>query len=279
MRSSTARSASSCTSRNGCAAKAPPARSWSRTAAPHAPTSCAGTLAGLGIPHRTLAPEDGGPPTVRLADGQVLTDPKRRRADAGARLPDRARPARGRPRRRRRRSRRAERGGVRRLGGPADDGARRRRRRRPSRLELADPQLPRLSSRARRRRAGAARLSAGLALRRRSSGSPTAPSHSSRATAGTSFAPPEAPRSTRARRARARGRVPPARRARPDRARGAGVFYGASVSEAQALAGEYVYVVGGGNSAGQAALHFAATPAGSGSSSAAKDSRRRCRGT
>jgi thioredoxin reductase (NADPH) len=38
---------------------------------------------------------------------------------------------------------------------------------------------------------------------------------------------------------------------------GAGVFYGASMSEAQALAGERVYVVGGGNSAGQAALHLA----------------------
>ena len=38
---------------------------------------------------------------------------------------------------------------------------------------------------------------------------------------------------------------------------GAGVYYGASMSEAQALAGELVYVVGGGNSSGQAALHLA----------------------
>ena len=38
---------------------------------------------------------------------------------------------------------------------------------------------------------------------------------------------------------------------------GAGVYYGASMSEAQALAGEVVYIVGGGNSAGQAALHLA----------------------
>ncbi len=37
---------------------------------------------------------------------------------------------------------------------------------------------------------------------------------------------------------------------------GAGVYYGASMSEAQALAGEAVYLVGGGNSAGQAALHL-----------------------
>ena len=38
---------------------------------------------------------------------------------------------------------------------------------------------------------------------------------------------------------------------------GAGIYYGASMSEAQAFDGEDVYVVGGGNSAGQAALHLA----------------------
>jgi thioredoxin reductase (NADPH) len=38
---------------------------------------------------------------------------------------------------------------------------------------------------------------------------------------------------------------------------GAGVFYGGSISELHALAGEEVYVVGGGNSAGQAALNLA----------------------
>lgn len=38
---------------------------------------------------------------------------------------------------------------------------------------------------------------------------------------------------------------------------GAGVFYGASVTEARALEGEDVYVVGGGNSAGQAAMYLA----------------------
>jgi thioredoxin reductase (NADPH) len=37
----------------------------------------------------------------------------------------------------------------------------------------------------------------------------------------------------------------------------AGVFYGASTIEAQAVAGKPVFVVGGGNSAGQAALHLA----------------------
>ncbi len=38
---------------------------------------------------------------------------------------------------------------------------------------------------------------------------------------------------------------------------GRGVFYGAAVSEAPSMAGQDVYVVGGGNSAGQAALHLA----------------------
>jgi thioredoxin reductase (NADPH) len=38
---------------------------------------------------------------------------------------------------------------------------------------------------------------------------------------------------------------------------GSGVFYGAAVSEAQAMWGQEVYVVGAGNSAGQAALHLA----------------------
>ena len=38
---------------------------------------------------------------------------------------------------------------------------------------------------------------------------------------------------------------------------GAGVFYGSPVSGAQAVSGERVYIVGGGNSSGQAALHLA----------------------
>jgi thioredoxin reductase (NADPH) len=38
---------------------------------------------------------------------------------------------------------------------------------------------------------------------------------------------------------------------------GAGVFYGAAAAEAPALAGQAVYVIGGGNSAGQAALYLA----------------------
>lgn len=37
---------------------------------------------------------------------------------------------------------------------------------------------------------------------------------------------------------------------------GAGVYYGAAAVEAAALAGKHVFIVGGGNSAGQAAMHF-----------------------
>ncbi len=38
---------------------------------------------------------------------------------------------------------------------------------------------------------------------------------------------------------------------------GKGVFYGAATAEAQALSGQDVFIVGGGNSAGQAAVHLA----------------------
>jgi thioredoxin reductase (NADPH) len=41
-----------------------------------------------------------------------------------------------------------------------------------------------------------------------------------------------------------------------DRLSGAGVYYGAALTEAISCAGETVYVVGGANSAGQAAMHF-----------------------
>lgn len=42
-----------------------------------------------------------------------------------------------------------------------------------------------------------------------------------------------------------------------DRFTGSGVYYGAAVSEAPSVTGDRVYVVGGGNSAGQAAVHLA----------------------
>ena len=126
-------------------------------------------------------------------------------------------------------------------------------------LELPDPQLPRLPARARRRRTRPARVPAGVALRHPIAG--RSPS-----------------RCARARRARIRcahsGRRSGVLRLEPSvlalgveyrrldapgcvDLEGAGIYYGASMSEAQAFAGEDVYVVGGGNSAGQAALHLA----------------------
>jgi thioredoxin reductase (NADPH) len=42
-----------------------------------------------------------------------------------------------------------------------------------------------------------------------------------------------------------------------DAFQGRGVFYGAPVSEAPAMRGRHVFLVGGGNSAGQAAIHLA----------------------
>src|SRR5262249_54730665 len=42
-----------------------------------------------------------------------------------------------------------------------------------------------------------------------------------------------------------------------DRLQGAGVYYGGGATEAMACKGEIVYVVGGANSAGQAAMNFA----------------------
>ncbi len=41
------------------------------------------------------------------------------------------------------------------------------------------------------------------------------------------------------------------------RFQGAGVFYGAAMSEAAGLTGQHAFIIGGGNSAGQAAIHFA----------------------
>src|SRR3712207_7799377 len=41
-----------------------------------------------------------------------------------------------------------------------------------------------------------------------------------------------------------------------ERLTGAGVYYGAAMTEALSCKGEEVYVVGGANSAGQAAMHF-----------------------
>ena len=201
---------------------------------------------------------------IRLRDGTVLVDPsergdrrrvrRRHRAGATQRL---------RPGDRRRRPGRALGGRLRVLGGPADPGDRARDDRRPGRVELADPQLPRLRARGHRGRARPARLPAGLGVRGRVRGQP----RGGRA--------PARPRAVRGRAAIAgyvaTGRRDPARhrrhlradRASPGWTRSpvAGVYYGASTVEGLGLATEDVYVVGGGNSAGQAALHLSRSAA------------------
>src|SRR5437899_13079068 len=42
-----------------------------------------------------------------------------------------------------------------------------------------------------------------------------------------------------------------------DRLQGAGIYYGGGASEALSCKGEIIYVIGGANSAGQAAMNFA----------------------
>ena len=54
--------------------------------------------------------------------------------------------------------------------------------------------------------------------------------------------------------------VPPPGRGTPGRVRGGGVYYAATQAEAQLCAGDPTVVVGGGNSAGQAAMFLSGTP-------------------
>ena len=152
-------------------------------------------------------------------------------------------------------------GGLRAVGGPAHARGRARDDRRPGRLELADPQLPRLRPRDHRRRARPARLPAGVGVRRRVRDQP----RGRRAAARRRALRRRLRR--RLRRHRARG---PARHRRHlprigipglEALTGAGVYYGASTVEGLGLASEDVYVIGGGNSAGQAALHLSRSAA------------------
>ena len=143
--------------------------------------------------------------------------------------------------------------------GPRHGGGRGRGDRRPGRHQLDDPQLPRLPARHLRHAARPARAQpgdpvrhpvlhrvGGHLLRRRAS------------TATTTSSAPTAGRSTPG-----RSWSPPASRYRKlgieplERLVGQGVFYGSAMSAARELEGQDVVVVGGGNSAGQAAIHLA----------------------
>src|SRR5262249_53863581 len=135
--------------------------------------------------------------------------------------------------------------------------------RRPGRDELADPQLPGLSGRGERRGSGGAGLHSGMEFRRRIRlREPGDRAAGPRAGAGgwggrgeRGLEPGGRPRP--------RGVLPRGVSYRRlgipslDGVSGAGVFYGAATSEATAMKDREVFVVGGANSAGQAAVHLA----------------------
>ena len=109
-------------------------------------------------------------PAVRLADGDAAVPADPAHARGTARPADPAAPGGVRRGRDRRRTGRARRGGVRRLRGPAHAGDRARGAGRPGRHVVADRELPRLSERRLRRRAGEPGAAAGAPPRRRDPG-------------------------------------------------------------------------------------------------------------
>ena len=163
-----------------------------------------------------------------------------------------------RPRGRRRRAGRAGRGGLRRVRGAVGRRAGGRGDRRPGRHQLDDPQLPRLPARHLRDAAGAARPQPGPALRDRvlhrvggdrpGAGHGRHP-HLLRTDGGDVRARTVLISSGVAYRKLG---VPPL-----EELVGAGVNYGAAMTAAREMEGYDVVVVGGGNSAGQAALYLA----------------------
>ena len=201
-------------------------------------------------------------PLVEAVDREIFSPTQRaRRRAPRVRHPDRHRP--GRRRRRRRRRRRPggpRRGGLRVVGGSVDGGAGVGGGRWPGRHVVDDPQLPRLPPRHLRDAARAAGPQPGDPVR-----------HPLLHRAGRS--PPSSPARTASRivlhtdggdvRARAvvvsdRGHLPQAAACRRSRRSSAsGVFYGSAMTAAREMEGYDVVVVGGGNSAGQAAIHLA----------------------
>jgi thioredoxin reductase (NADPH) len=137
-----------------------------------------------------------------------------------------------------------------------DAGHRTRSSRRPGRLFVADRELSRLPSRHHRRRPGTAGAHAGRPLWRRvpdpAGGRPARRRPVPVCCAGRwprGFQPCPAAFNRRAVR---RLEIPGA-----DQLTGRGIYYGAALVEAAACKDEDVFIVGGANSAGQAALHFA----------------------
>ncbi len=194
-----------------------------------------------------------------IAAGGVLRNPTNAELAAMLGLGARGAPPRDvRPGDRRRRTGRAGGGRLRRLGGARHAGDRRGRVRRPGEHLGADRELPRLPDRHLRQRAGRARdrcrrgkFGARLVVPAPGADAPrrrrTATSRSSSPTATTVNGRDD---DRRDRRPATAGSTSPDL----ERFEGGGVFYAATQAEAQLCAGDPVVIVGGGNSAGQAAM-------------------------
>ena len=197
-------------------------------------------------------------PTVVRHDGRVLVDPTD--GDLVEAVGGGTQPRCGRLRRRdrRRRARRPLGGRLCGLGRARHDRPRAADLRRPGGLELSHPQRPRLHLGDRRPRPRVPRVRAGVAVR----GEPGLRAGGDLASRlgrrSSSCRWPTARRSPRApscSRSASRGGGSGSRGSK--RLIGAGVFYGAAASEARAMRGRHVCVVGAGNAAGQAAAHLA----------------------
>ena len=162
---------------------------------------------------------------------------------------------RARPRRHRRRPRRTRGRGLRGVGGPGRARRRVDRARRAGRLELAHRELPRVSHGRLRAGPGEQRAPAGAEVRRRARRRADGGGARVR-TPHASGRPRRRGVACRRERSSSRRACSTASPTFPNLARfeGVGVYYGATPVEALLCEGEDVIVVGGGNSAGQAAI-------------------------
>ena len=130
--------------------------------------------------------------------------------------------------------------------------------RRAGRHQLADPQLSGLPARHRRGRAVQPSPGPGLVVRRRNLGACARRPTSARDGDHRIVVLADGDGGHRSRRCPGhRRQLPAPGHPRLEALVGAGVFYGGGITEAPAMTGQQVYVVGAGNSAGQAAIHLA----------------------
>ena len=217
-------------------------------------------------------------PAVITSDGRVLP-PSLWNAGPGLRRQRRAAVGSVRRRRPGLGAGRAVGGRLRRVRGPARPAGRTGESRRPGELEPDDPKLPGLRRRRQRRRAARSSLGTGVAVRR-----PFADRSASRCD----------PRRWGRTGRRVRRRIDGAGQSTVvasglayrrigipsvERLVGRGVFYGSGATEAQAMAGQPVAVIGGANSAAEAAIHLAKYADRSPCWSTANRSRGACRTT